>query len=101
MKKEFDRYLAELQTKMVAVCMEYVENRADDIYIYASYEPEMYAFNVFYRINDKVVRKNQLNEAVESRKLSEKKPAGSVPAGFSPIIGHDQKKRRNESPVFP
>jgi hypothetical protein len=64
--KTFEDYLSEAQTDMVAVCLEYVEGKADDIYIYGSYEPEMYAFNVFYRINGKVVRKNQLNEAVES-----------------------------------
>ncbi len=32
MKKEFDRYLAELQTKMVAVCMEYVIVRMTSTY---------------------------------------------------------------------
>ncbi|WP_213421993.1 DUF600 domain-containing protein [Bhargavaea massiliensis] len=52
---------------MVASCLEYVDGKADDIYIYGSYEPDMYAFNVFYRINGgEVVRKHQLNEAVES-----------------------------------
>ncbi|EMR07146.1 hypothetical protein C772_00791 [Bhargavaea cecembensis DSE10] len=51
---------------MVAVCLEYVENRPDDIYIYCSYEPEMYSFDVFFRINGKTVRKNKLNDAVSN-----------------------------------
>ncbi|KZE37588.1 hypothetical protein AV656_11045 [Bhargavaea cecembensis] len=50
---------------MVAVCMEYVEDRADDIYIYGSYEPEMYSWNVFYRVSGKVVRKHRLNDALQ------------------------------------
>lgn len=32
--KTFEDLFSELQTDMVAVCMEYVEDRADDIYIY-------------------------------------------------------------------
>jgi hypothetical protein len=44
--------------------LEYVENHADDIYIYCSYEPAMYAFDVIYKINGHVVLKNNLNNAV-------------------------------------
>ena len=59
----FEDYFSELQTDMVAICLEYVENNADDIYIYCSYEPKMYVFDVFYRINGQIVHKNQLNNA--------------------------------------
>ncbi|TGA96139.1 DUF600 domain-containing protein [Sporolactobacillus shoreae] len=48
---------------MVSICLEYVENKADDIYIYCSYEPKMYVFDVFYKINGKFVHKHQLNDA--------------------------------------
>jgi hypothetical protein len=61
----FEGYLIELQTDMVAICLEYVENKADEIYIYCSYEPEMYVFDFFYRINEKIVHKHQLNEATK------------------------------------
>lgn len=71
MKKVFEDYLAELQADMVAVCLEYVNNRADDIYMYCSYEQGAYSFNVFYKINGKVVRKHQLNEALEDGKPNE------------------------------
>ncbi|MDM5340508.1 DUF600 domain-containing protein [Fictibacillus enclensis] len=64
MSKVFEDYLSELQTDMVAICLEYVENKAEDIYIYCSYEPEMYAFDVFYRINGQVVLKNNVNNAI-------------------------------------
>lgn len=50
---------------MVAICLEYVENKADEIFIYCSYEPEMYVFDFFYRINGKIVHKHQLNDAIK------------------------------------
>jgi hypothetical protein len=64
-KKVFEDYFSELQADMVAICLEYVENKADDIYIYCSYEPNMYAFDVFYKINGKFVHKHQLNDAID------------------------------------
>ena len=63
--KVFEDYFSELQTDMVAICLEYVENKADEIFIYCSYEPEMYVFEFFYRINGKIVHKHQLNEATK------------------------------------
>ncbi|MBN2910838.1 DUF600 domain-containing protein [Polycladomyces sp. WAk] len=65
MKKVFEDYLAELQADIVAICLEYVNDRADDIYMYCSFEQGAYSFDVFYKINGKVVRKHQLNEALE------------------------------------
>ncbi|MDM5299793.1 DUF600 domain-containing protein [Bacillus pumilus] len=63
--KVFEDYFSELQTDMVAICLEYVDNKADEIFIYCSYEPKMYVFDFFYKINGKVVHKHQLNEAVK------------------------------------
>ncbi|ALC84303.1 hypothetical protein AM592_17475 [Bacillus gobiensis] len=50
---------------MVAVCLEYVDNKAEDIFIYCSYEPKMYAFDFFCKINGNIVHKHQLNEATK------------------------------------
>lgn len=63
--KVFEDYFAELQADMVAICLEYVDNKADDIFIYCSYEPKMYVFDFFYKINGKIVHKHQLNEAIK------------------------------------
>lgn len=60
MMKVFEDYFSELQTDMVAICLEYVDNKADEIFIYCSYEPEMYVFDFFYKINGKIVHKHQL-----------------------------------------
>lgn len=64
MSKVFEDYLSELQADMVAICLEYVGNEAEDIYIYCSYEPEMYVFDVFFKINGQFVFKHNLNDAV-------------------------------------
>nr|WP_318539754.1 DUF600 domain-containing protein [Terribacillus saccharophilus] len=66
--KVFEEYLSELQTDIVAICLEYVNNQAEDIYMYCSFEPEIFTFDVFYRIDGSVVLKNELNEAVISSK---------------------------------
>ncbi|WP_273834228.1 DUF600 domain-containing protein [Guptibacillus sedimenti] len=63
MSKVFEDYFSELQADMVAICLEYVENQAEEIFIYCSYEPEMYAFDVFYKINGEYLQKHELNKA--------------------------------------
>jgi hypothetical protein len=65
-KQVFEDYFSELQSDMVAICLEYVDNKADDIFIYCSYEPKMYVFDVFYKIHGKIVHKHRLNEATKN-----------------------------------
>lgn len=62
MTKRFEDYFSGLQADMVAVCLEYVGHDAEEIYIYGSYEPEMYAFDVFYKLNGRVLQKHELND---------------------------------------
>lgn len=53
----FEDYFSELQADMV-------ENKAEDIYIYCSYEPDMYHFDVFFKINSQFIFKHNLNDVV-------------------------------------
>ena len=62
-KKVFEDYFSEIQTDMVDICLEYAENYADMIYIYCSYEHNVLAADVFYKINGTCLRKHKLNEA--------------------------------------
>jgi len=62
MAKQFEDYFSEIQADMVALCLEYASNNADDIYIYCSFEANMYVFNVFFKIENVVVRKHELNK---------------------------------------
>ncbi len=66
LSKAFEDTFSELQADMVAICLECVKNEAEDIYIYCSYEPEMYAFDVFFKMNNQFVHKHNLNKAVNS-----------------------------------
>ena len=61
MTKKFEDYFSELQTDMVAISLEYVDSQADMIYIYCSYEPGAYYFNVFYKIDNSILHKHELN----------------------------------------
>jgi len=64
MGKVFEDYFSELQADMVAICLEYVENRAEKIYIYCSFENGMISSGFFYRVNGKIVKKNKLNDVI-------------------------------------
>jgi hypothetical protein len=64
MEKVFEDYFTELQADMVDICLEYVANKAEEIYIYVSREGKMTMGNVFYKINNMFVRKHRLNDAL-------------------------------------
>lgn len=66
MTKLFEDYFSEMQADMVTICLDYVNHKAENIYIYCSYEPKVYFFNVFFRINGEIVHKHQLNKAMEN-----------------------------------
>ncbi|AZH32047.1 DUF600 domain-containing protein [Paenibacillus sp. M-152] len=51
---------------MVSICLEYVNDRADKIYIYCSYEEGMISSDFFYRINNKVIERHKLNDVLNS-----------------------------------
>jgi hypothetical protein len=64
MAKKFEDLFSKTQADMVSRSLDYVENRADDIFIHCSYEEGRITCNVFYRINGKVVRRSKVNDAL-------------------------------------
>ncbi|ANS75339.1 hypothetical protein AWM70_12575 [Paenibacillus yonginensis] len=64
MSKVFEDIFSELQTDMVAICLEYVQNKAEEIYIYCSFEERVISSDFFCRINGKIVKKHKLNDAL-------------------------------------
>ncbi|KZE69569.1 hypothetical protein AV545_22125 [Paenibacillus jamilae] len=66
MTKIFEDFFSELQADMVSICLEYVSDRADKIYIYCSYEEGMISSDFFYCINNKVVERHKLNDVLSS-----------------------------------
>ena len=64
MEKIFEDYFSELQADMVSICLEYVEDRAEKVYIYCSFENNILSSGFFYKVNGQVVKKNRLNDVI-------------------------------------
>lgn len=64
MGKVFEDYFSELQADMVSICLEYVFERANKIFIYCSHEEGLVSNDFFYNINGKIVERHKLNDAL-------------------------------------
>lgn len=65
MKKGFEQVFSDIQTDMVSACLEYVENKADKVYIYASYESNIMSCDFFYCINGNMYKRNELPQGYD------------------------------------
>ena len=66
MAKAFEDFMSEILTDIISICLEYVEGKADKIYIYCSFDGEVLSCDFFYQINNNIVRKHELNTAVQT-----------------------------------
>ena len=57
---QFEDKFMEVQASMISLALEYVQDQADKIYIYAIAD-SLYSFNLFYEIKGKVVHKHLVN----------------------------------------
>ena len=57
---QFEDKFMEVQVSMISLALEYVQDQADNIYIYAIAD-SLYSFNLFYEINGNVVHKHLVN----------------------------------------
>lgn len=64
MGKVFEDYFSELQADMVSICLEYVNDKADYIFIDCSNEAGAISSNFFYCINGKIVERHKLNNVL-------------------------------------
>ena len=62
--KKFEERFSELQADMISICMEYVEDRAEKVYVYASREEGVTSSSYFYLINNKYVECHKVNDAL-------------------------------------
>ena len=58
---QFEDKLMEIQIDMVSLAMEYVQNQAEKVYIYAIAD-SLYSFNLFYNIKGNIVHKHLVND---------------------------------------
>lgn len=64
MKAGFEEKFSSLQSDMVNICLENVQGRANNIYIYCYHNDNHIFCNYFYKIKGKLVKKHKLNEAI-------------------------------------
>ena len=57
----FEDKFMEIQIDMISLAMEYVQNQAEKVYIYAIAD-SLYSFNVFYKIKGNIVHKHLVND---------------------------------------
>ncbi len=56
----FEIAFTEIQKDMISICLEYVEDKADKVYIYGSCEDCEYYSDFFYDINGKIYKRHNL-----------------------------------------
>ncbi|WP_078552230.1 DUF600 domain-containing protein [Bacillus alkalicellulosilyticus] len=95
MSKNFEDKFSELQADMVAICLEYVENRAEKIFIYCSFEARVISSDFFYCINGKVVRKHKLNDAISNPNDFHYDTSGERQSGVLTILINNIKEMIN------
>ena len=86
MGKVFEDYFTELQADMVLISLEYVNKKADEIYIYCYHELGEYGMNVFYRINGEFVKKHKVNETLNEVDTSEERQAAMLRIGSEDVL---------------
>lgn len=64
MEKQFEDYFSEIQEDMVDICLEYIEDKAEIVYIYCSNEDGVVSCAFFYKINGVLKERHKVNEAL-------------------------------------
>ena len=58
----FEDYFSEIQADMVSICLEYVQGKADKIYIYTCFEPRIVSLGYFFVINGKLLQRHEITQ---------------------------------------
>lgn len=62
--KIFEDYFSELQADIVDICLEDIKDRDEKIYIYVSCEGSRIEYYYFFKINGKIVYKEEVNNVI-------------------------------------
>ena len=63
----FEDQLMEIQSDMISLSLEYVENKAEIFYIYVVLEDGLVSFDVFYKIGGFISEKSDVNEYLSEK----------------------------------
>lgn len=70
MNRVFEDQLMDIQSDMISLSLEYVENKAETVYIYVVLEDGLVSFDVFYKIGGFISEKSDVNEYL-SKKIND------------------------------
>ena len=88
---QFEDKFMEVQAGMISLAMEYVQNQAEKVYIYAIAD-SLYSFKPFYKINGIVIGMEKVNE------VATKKVDDSDNMGFA-LLKYGTKEYNREHPT--
>ena len=63
----FEDQLMEIQSDMISLSLEYVENKAETVYIYVVLEDGLVSFDVFYKIGGFISEKSDVNKYLSEK----------------------------------
>ena len=63
----FEDQLMDIQSDMISLSLEYIENKAETVYIYVVLEDGLVSFDVFYKIGGFISEKSDVNEYLSEK----------------------------------
>ncbi len=104
MNKSFEDELSEFQSSLVALGLEYANDRADEIFLYCSKERNACSFDAFYVIDGTLCFKHKLNESKSknnshSYDTSPDRQDGFARAGIDDLIEFIETCKRHQQPI--
>ena len=67
MNRVFEDQLMDIQSDMISLSLEYVENKAEIVFIYVVLEDGLVSFDVFYKIGGFISEKSDVNEYLSEK----------------------------------
>ena len=67
MNRVFEDQLMDIQSDMISLSLEYIENKAETVYIYVVLEDGLVSFDVFYKIGGFISEKSDVNKYLSEK----------------------------------
>ena len=67
MNRVFEDQLMDIQSDMISLSLEYIENKAETVYIYVVLEDGLVYFDVFYKIGGFISEKSDVNKYLSEK----------------------------------
>lgn len=78
MDNKFETKFSELQADMIAICLEYCERKATEIFVHVIYERDSIFTNFFFRMKEEMYKKGMLGDGIGKVSFPRQKEALSI-----------------------